>query len=142
MTPRKFWLDENLPANIQTDTLVRGVYCLDYAPTDPNAPGVVLLSYAWEDDAIKQLALGNNQQRVQRLVADLAQTNPAFAEYVVPINNDYETCVKTVDWDLEQGDYGAFKLNFAGGDAQSQQLFFQFQDSLQPKTDPFIYLGD
>ena len=101
----------------------------------------MLLSYAWEDDAIKQLALGNNQQRVQRLVADLAQTNAAFAQYVVPINNDYETFVKTVDWDLEQGDYGAFKLNFAGGDAQSQQLFFQFQDSLQPATDPFIYLA-
>ena len=141
MTERKFWLDQKLPANIQTDTLVRGVYCLDYAPTDPDSAGVVLLSYAWEDDAIKQLALGDNQQRVQRLVADLAQTNAAFAQYVVPINNDYQTFVKTVDWDLQQGYYGAFKLNFAGGDAQSQQLFFQFQDSLQPATDPFIYLA-
>jgi tryptophan 2-monooxygenase len=37
MTQRKFWLDENLPANIQTDTLVRGVYCLDYAPGNPDA---------------------------------------------------------------------------------------------------------
>lgn len=141
MTQRKFWLDENLPANIQTDTLVRGVYCLDYAPDNPDAPGVVLLSYACEDDAIKQLALGDNQQRVQRLVADLAQTNAAFAQYVVPIDNDYQTYVKTVDWDLQQGYYGAFKLNFAGGDAQSQQLFFQFQDSKQPATDPFIYLA-
>jgi tryptophan 2-monooxygenase len=141
MTQRKFWLDENLPANIQTDTLVRGVYCLDYAPQNPDSPGVVLLSYAWEDDAIKQLALGDNQQRVQRLVADLAQTNAAFAQHVVPIDNDYRTYVKIVDWDMKQGYYGAFKLNFAGGDAQSQQLFFQFQDSRQPETDPFIYLA-
>ncbi|RDJ97794.1 tryptophan 2-monooxygenase [Paraburkholderia lacunae] len=141
MTKRKFWLDGNLPANIQTDTLVRGVYCLDYAPDDRDAPGVVLLSYAWEDDAIKQLALGSNQQRVQRLVADLAQTNPAFAAQVVPIDGDYETYVKIVDWDLQRGYYGAFKLNFADGDAQSQQLFFQFQDCREPQTDPFVYLA-
>lgn len=141
MTKRKFWRDGKLPANIQTDTLVRGVYCLDYAPHDPDSPGVVLLSYAWEDDAIKQLALGNNKQRVQRLVADLAQTNAAFAQQVVPIDNDYDTYVKIVDWDVQHGYYGAFKLNFAGGDAQSQQLFFQFQDSRLPQTDPLVYLA-
>ena len=141
MTQRKFWLDENLPANIQTDTLVRGVYCLDYAPQNPNSPGVVLLSYAWEDDAIKQLALGDNRRRVQRLVADLAQTNAAFARHVVPIGNDYDRYVRVVDWDLERGYYGAFKLNFAGGDGYSQQLFFQFQASRNPSTDPCIYLA-
>jgi len=141
MTQRKFWLDENLPANIQTDTLVRGVYCLDYAPQNPNSAGVVLLSYAWEDDAIKQLALGDNRQRVQRLVTDLAQTNAAFARHVVPIDNDYDTYVRVVDWDLEHGYYGAFKLNFAGSDGYSQQLFFQFQTSRDASTDPYIYLA-
>jgi tryptophan 2-monooxygenase len=141
MTQRKFWLDENLPANIQTDTLVRGVYCLDYAPQNPNSAGVVLLSYAWEDDAIKQLALGDKLQRVQRLVTDLAQTNAAFARHVVPIDNDYDTYVRVVDWDLERGYYGAFKLNFAGGDGYSQQLFYQFQSSRDASTDPYIYLA-
>ena len=141
MTERKFWLDKKLPANIQTDTMVRGVYCLDYAPDDPNSPGIVLLSYAWEDDAIKQLALGDNKRRVQRLLADLAQTNAAFAECVVPIAGDYQNNVYCVDWDMERGYYGAFKLNFANGDAQSQKLFFQFQDCRVPSTDPFIYVA-
>lgn len=141
MTPRKFWLDEDLPVNIQTDTLVRGVYCLDYAPDDPDSPGVVLLSYAWENDAVKQLALGDNRRRVTRLVADLAQTNAAFARHVVPIDDDYQTYVRIVDWDLQPGYYGAFKLNYAGGDAMSQQLFYQFQDCRWPETDPFIYLA-
>lgn len=141
LTQRKFWLDNNLPANIQTDTLVRGVYCLDYSPEDPNGLGVVLLSYAWEDDAIKQLALGDAQSRVTRLVADLAQTNAEFASFVVPFNDDYTNNVRIVDWDLEQGYYGAFKLNFAGDDELSQELFFQFQDSLNSGTDPKIYLA-
>ncbi|AME27144.1 hypothetical protein AXG89_27920 (plasmid) [Burkholderia sp. PAMC 26561] len=121
--------------------MVRGVYCLDYAPKDPNSPGIVLLSYAWEDDAVKQLALGDNKRRVQRLVADLAQTNAAFASCVVPLAGDYENNVHIIDWDTEQGYYGAFKLNYANGDAQTQQLFFQFQGSRAPATDPFIYLA-
>ncbi|WP_419943653.1 FAD-dependent oxidoreductase [Candidatus Poriferisodalis sp.] len=46
LTEDKFRLkNSGLPANIQSDTLIGGLYCLDYASTDPDAPGVVLISY-------------------------------------------------------------------------------------------------
>lgn len=142
MTKNKFWqLVPHMPENIQTDTLVRGVYCLDYTPGRPHDPGVVLLSYTWEDDSVKQLALGDREQRVKRLVADVAQTNRDFARYVVPINDDYRTYVRTIDWDLEPHHYGAFKLNHPGDDTLSNALFFQYMSSKRRETDRYIYLA-
>ena len=142
MTKNKFWqLHPGIPSNIQTDTLVRGVYCLDYTPNHPNDPGVVLLSYTWEDDSNKQLALGDKESRVRRLVADVAQTNAKFASFVVPINDDYKTYVQMVDWDLEPYQFGAFKLNHPGDDGLSRELFFQFRSCARPETDKFVYLA-
>lgn len=142
MTKDKFWLtNPGLPANIQTDTLVRGVYCLDYTPNKPNDPGVVLLSYTWEDDSIKQMAIQDKRARVKRLVADVAQTNASFASHVVPIDNDYDTYTQMIDWDLEQHYYGAFKLNFPGNDGWSNDLFFQYLSCKQPEHDKFVYLA-
>jgi len=142
LTKNKFWLTTpGLPANIQTDTLVRGVYCLDYTPGHPQDPGVVLLSYTWEDDSIKQMAMGSNKARVQELVADVALTNPEFAQYVVPINGDYDGNCAIIDWDEQAHYYGAFKLNFPGDDGLSQALFFQYLACLTPQTDTGVYLA-
>jgi tryptophan 2-monooxygenase len=142
LTKDKFWLkNKGLPANIQTDTLVRGVYCLDYTPGKPDDPGVVLLSYTWEDDSIKQMAIQDKQARVKRLVADVAQTNAAFAEYVVPMHGDYQRNVQMIDWDLQPNYYGAFKLNFPGDDGLSKRLFYQYLMSAVPAADRKIYLA-
>jgi len=43
-TATKFWQGTNMPQNIQTDELPRGLYCLDYPQTDY---GVVLISYTF-----------------------------------------------------------------------------------------------
>jgi tryptophan 2-monooxygenase len=142
MTREKFWLTQReLPANIQTDTLVRGVYCLDYAPHDPRSPGVVLLSYTWEDDSTEQLGLRDERARVQRLVADVARTNPDFARHVVPIDGDFGTYTQVIDWALQPHYYGAFKLNFPGDDELSRQLFYQYLGCTAASTDPLVYLA-
>lgn len=141
LTKSKFWLNSGLPANIQTDTLVRGVYCLDYTPDVPTDPGVVLLSYTWEDDSIKQMAMPDNETRVKRLVADVAQTNATFASFVVPMNNDYTNNVRMIDWDLQAHYYGAFKLNYPGDDGGTNKLFFQYMSCTSPSTDKFVYLA-
>lgn len=142
MTKDKFWLKQpGLPANIQTDTLVRGVYCLDYTPGRPDDPGVVLLSYTWEDDAIKQMAISDKRARVKRLVADVAQTNASFASHIQPIDNDYEQYVQMIDWDREPHYYGAFKLNFPANDAWSNALFFQYLSCKSPERDKCVYLA-
>jgi tryptophan 2-monooxygenase len=142
MTKDKFWLtNPGLPANIQTDTLVRGVYCLDYTPGKLHDPGVVLLSYTWEDDSVKQMAMSDKRARVKRLVADVAQTNASFASHLVPIDNDYDTYAQMVDWDLEPHYYGAFKLNYPGNDGWSNELFFQYLSCQHPEQDKFLYLA-
>lgn len=129
MTASKFWLrDKTLPWTIQSDTLTRGTYCLDYTPQQgASGYGVVLLSYTWEDDSTKQMTLTSKEQRVNRLVADIARFNPAFAEHVVPVKGDYATYTKVIDWQAQPGYFGAFKLSLPGTDNLTQQLFFQFQ---------------
>lgn len=141
MTPTKFWLqDLTIPRNIQTDTLVRGVYCLGY-DDDPAKPGVVLLSYTWEDDSTKQLSWVSKKERVQRLVADVFTVDPAFAAHIVPINGDYDTYTQIVDWEKEPGFFGAFKLNPPGDDVLTKELFFQFLGAQEAGTDPRVYLA-
>ncbi|WP_434631173.1 NAD(P)/FAD-dependent oxidoreductase [Chromobacterium sp. CV08] len=129
LTPRKFWLDHGLPHNIQTDTLVKGVYCLDYQPDDPDGWGVVLISYTWEDDSHKLLALAGKAARCRRLVEDLAVCNPEFARHLRPLNDDYERHVQEYDWISDPNALGAFKLNYPGEDGYSRDLFFQFQSA-------------
>lgn len=142
LTADKFWrIRAGLPANIQTDTLVRGVYCLDYTPEEIHGPGVVLLSYTWEDDSIEQMALRGKRARVERLVADVARTNADFARHVVPIDGDYERYTQVIDWDLEPHYYGAFKLNYPGDDQASRALFYQYLCCKSPASDIFTYLA-
>ncbi|NJO93642.1 MAG: FAD-dependent oxidoreductase, partial [Hydrococcus sp. RM1_1_31] len=60
-TATKFWQkNTNIPQNIQTDELPRGVYALDYPNTDN---GVVLISYTWGDDSSKLLGVQDKMQR-------------------------------------------------------------------------------
>jgi len=54
LTTNKFWKSVGMPQNIQTDGLVRGLYCLDYPHSDH---GVVLVSYTWGDDSTKYIAI-------------------------------------------------------------------------------------
>ena len=101
----------------------------------------MLLSYTWEDDSIKQQGLNSKSDRVKRLVADVAQTDPAFASYVVPVDGDYENNTMMIDWEQEPNYYGAFKLSFPGADILTQELFFQFQGALNAGSDSRVYMA-
>ncbi|WP_126875640.1 NAD(P)/FAD-dependent oxidoreductase [Paraburkholderia kururiensis] len=141
LTRDKFWLRHGLPHNIQTDTLTRGIYCLDYAPDDPYAHGVVLISYTWEDDSHKILSLTDKIERCKRLVAEIGAVSPAFAAHLRPLDNDYARNVISHDWLLDPYALGAFKLNHPGEDVHSQALFYQFQTAADPTVDSGIYLA-
>ncbi|KHN93272.1 tryptophan 2-monooxygenase [Pectobacterium actinidiae] len=141
LTRNKFWLQHALPVTIQSDGLVRGVYCLDYEPDNPEGHGVVLLSYTWEDDSHKLLSLTNKTERCHYLTNDLMAAFPEFARHLIPLNNDYDRYVLHHDWLTDPHALGAFKLNYPGEDSYSQRLFFQFQDANSPHTDPGIYLA-
>ncbi|WP_419554232.1 flavin monoamine oxidase family protein [Candidatus Poriferisodalis sp.] len=141
LTDDKFWLKHDLPANIQSDTVIRGLYCLDYAPDDPDGPGVVLVSYTWQDDSAKQIALpSDNESRIKRLVADVARIDSEFAEYLVPVSGDYEKYTIFVDWMTESNYHGAFKLNHPKQDRLLQAAYSAYLRATG-YSDPFVYLA-
>lgn len=140
LTREKFWLKETLPHTILTDTLAKGVYCLDYQPEDPEGHGVVLISYTWEDDSHKLVTLKDKQARLSRLVEELSQTAPEFARHLVPMDNDPKFILE-YDWLTHPLAMGAFKLNYPGDDRYSEALFFQFQSAASADTDKGIYLA-
>ncbi|GAA4651792.1 tryptophan 2-monooxygenase [Kistimonas scapharcae] len=129
----KEWKASNLPENIQTDGLCRGVYCLDYPGTDS---GVVLLSYTWGDDSTKLIAL-DVEKRKEILLNSLESACPEFVEKLRE-----EICdSKNVDWQLEPNYFGAFKLNQPGQDLENQHLYSQFLSVKNPTTDKGVYLA-
>lgn len=138
-TKTKFWYKENnernedLPSNIQTDELMRGLYCLDYdIGTNNNenrnfmGMGVVLISYVWGDDSSKLLGL-TPEERLDQFKDVISQIDQLFAKLL------YEQAenVTCIDWETESNYYGAFKLNYPGQEYLNHSAFFQFQDMNQ-----------
>lgn len=138
-TKSKFWYAENnlqkidLPANMQTDELMRGLYCLDY-DMDGNNPeksteqgkGVVLISYVWGDDSSKLLAL-SQEERYQLFLEGIRKINPYFAQL---LDQEREE-MHFIDWENTPNYYGAFKLNYPGQEQANHDAFFQFQNQEQ-----------
>jgi tryptophan 2-monooxygenase len=130
LTQSKFWLpppgqQATLPANIQTDGLVRGLYCLDYG-SNTNY-GVVLISYTWGDDSTKCIAIKDPQTRLNILLNSLQAAVPDFVDALIhQIMPQYTTMI---DWQEELNYYGAFKLNYPGQDPLNQNLYYQFLQS-------------
>ncbi|KGJ93763.1 flavin monoamine oxidase family protein [Colwellia psychrerythraea] len=133
-TSSKFWYAANnrtgvdLPFNIQTDELMRGLYCLNYdenlANGEPNTAGkgVILISYVWGDDSTKLLAL-SEQERFQQFLLAIRAINPIFAEL---LEQQVEQ-TQTIDWENTSNFYGAFKLNYPGQEQDNHAAFFQYQ---------------
>lgn len=126
LTSSKFWTSGGLPQNIQTDGLVRGLYCLDYPGTEY---GVVLVSYTWGDDSTKYIAIKDPNTRFDYLMrslssyAELAPFVTALRSAVMPEHT------ALVDWQDQPHYYGAFKLNYPGQDPMNQALYYQFLGS-------------
>jgi tryptophan 2-monooxygenase len=144
LTTSKFWYKENnptgadLPANIQTDESLRGLYCLDYdsqygQPPITGGKGVVLVSYVWGDDSSKLLSL-TPDQRYAQFLATLNEVDPTFAQMLSAQTEQ----VSMIDWENAANFYGAFKINYPGQEPANQDAFFQFQQANQG----FFMAGD
>lgn len=133
-TTTKFWNeDKSIPANIQTDELPRGIYCLDYPQTKN---GVVVISYTWGDDSDKLLSL-NNKERLELFKQSIRKVSSKFADNLVPVNDE----ILNIDWQREDYYYGAFKLQTPGQDGSLQKAYYQFLSVLDPKNDYGVYLA-
>jgi len=139
LTEKKFWQDDldNIPQNIQTDELPRGVYALDYPNTDN---GVVLISYTWGDDSSKLLGLPDKMRRFRLFKQAIAQVSPQFADNLKPLNNDPDY-ILNIDWEAQPYAYGAFKLQYPGQEPSIHAAYYQFLSVLSPQTDRGVYLA-
>jgi tryptophan 2-monooxygenase len=140
MVDRPFWKDidpatgrETMSMTL-TDRLNRATYLLD---NGPDKPAVILLSYTWNDDALKWLAL-DADQRVELMLHSLEQIYPTvdIASHIVgqPI---------TVSWEADPNFMGAFKANLPGHYRYQQRLFTHFkQDDLLEAQRGIFLAGD
>ena len=140
MVDRPFWKDTDPDTGREvlsmtlTDRLNRATYLLD---NGPDKPAVILLSYTWNDDALKWLAL-SAEERVELMLHSLRQIYPDLdiAGHIVgqPI---------TVSWEADPNFMGAFKANLPGHYRYQQRLFTHFkQDGLPPAQRGIFLAGD
>ena len=138
MVDRPFWKDidpatghETLSMTL-TDRLNRATYLLD---NGPDQPAVILLSYTWNDDALKWLAL-DADERVELMLHSLEQIYPTvdIAGHIVgqPI---------TVSWEADPNFMGAFKANLPGHYRYQQRLFTHFKQDALPEYQRGIFLA-
>ena len=138
MVDRPFWKDidpdtgREVLSMTLTDRLNRATYLLD---NGPDKPAVILLSYTWNDDALKWLAL-DADQRVELMLHSLEQIYPGvdIASHIVgqPI---------TVSWEADPNFMGAFKANLPGHYRYQQRLFTHFKQDQLPEAQRGIFLA-
>lgn len=138
MVDRPFWKDTD-PATGRdvlsmtlTDRLNRATYLLD---DGPDKPALILLSYTWNDDALKWLAL-SAEERVELMLHSLRQIYPGvdIASHIIgqPI---------TVSWEADPNFMGAFKANLPGHYRYQQRLFSHFKQDGLPEHQRGIFLA-
>lgn len=135
-TESKFWKNNpEIPQHIQTDQLVKNVYCLDL-PDSEN--GLVMINAVYGDDASKLLAL-TPEKRFKIYKDIITRISPEFAFYLEPLQNE----IHSTDWITERHQYGAFKLLLPGQESDTQELYYQFLDVLNDKyqSDKGLYLA-
>ena len=138
MVDRPFWKDTDPETGREvlsmtlTDRLNRATYLLD---NGPDQPAVILLSYTWNDDALKWLAL-DADERVELMLHSLEQIYPGvdIAGHIVgqPI---------TVSWEADPNFMGAFKANLPGHYRYQQRLFTHFKQDKLPESQRGIFLA-
>ncbi|MCO4254567.1 flavin monoamine oxidase family protein [Pseudarthrobacter cellobiosi] len=138
MVDRPFWKDVDPDTGREvlsmtlTDRLNRATYLLD---DGPDKPAVILLSYTWNDDALKWLAL-DADERVELMLHSLEQIYPGvdIASHIVgqPI---------TVSWEADPNFMGAFKANLPGHYRYQQRLFTHFKQDKLPEAQRGIFLA-
>ncbi|GGH90206.1 flavin monoamine oxidase family protein [Arthrobacter liuii] len=138
MVDRPFWKDidpetgNDILSMTLTDRLNRATYLLD---NGPDQPAVILLSYTWNDDALKWLAL-DADERVELMLHSLEQIYPGvdIAGHIVgqPI---------TVSWEADPNFMGAFKANLPGHYRYQQRLFTHFKQDRLPESQRGIFLA-
>ncbi|WP_210408052.1 NAD(P)/FAD-dependent oxidoreductase [Allokutzneria sp. NRRL B-24872] len=140
LTDRPFWRDTDpatgreLMSMTLTDRMPRGVYLFD---DGPDRPGVMCLSYTWNDDSLKFAALPADE-RLEVVLGSLAAIYPG-----VDIRSHVIAPPVTITWENEPYFMGAFKANLPGHYRYQRRLYTHFkQDGLATGHRGFFLAGD
>lgn len=140
LTDRPFWRDRDPGTGWETmgmtltDRLPRGVYLFDDGPDEP---GVMCLSYTWNDDSLKVATL-TAEERLEVVLASLRQIYPD-----VDIRSHIIAPPVAITWETEPHFMGAFKSSLPGHYRYQRELFTHFmQDGFAPEHRGFFMAGD
>ncbi|GAA1933075.1 flavin monoamine oxidase family protein [Streptantibioticus ferralitis] len=140
LVDRPFWRDadpdtgHDVMGMTLTDRMPRGVYLFE---DGPDRPGVMCLSYTWNDDSLKFATLSAHE-RLDALLTSLAAIYPN-----VDIRSHIVGDPITITWETEPHFMGAFKSNLPGQYRYQRRLFTQFmQESMDPEHRGFFLCGD
>ncbi|MBB4683802.1 flavin monoamine oxidase family protein [Amycolatopsis jiangsuensis] len=140
VTDRPFWLEKDpatgrdVMSTTLTDRFPRGVYLIDNGPDEP---GVMLLSYTWNDDSLKVASL-TAEQRFDAVLDALAKIYPG-----VDIRSHVIGPPVAVTWETQPHFKGAFKSCLPGGYRYQRRLSTQFmQRDAAPHHRGFFLAGD
>ncbi|MEV5511255.1 flavin monoamine oxidase family protein [Streptomyces orinoci] len=140
LTDRPFWRDADPVTGRErmgmtlTDRLARGVYLFD---DGPGRPGVMCLSYTWNDDSAKFSTL-TPDERLRVLLRTLDGIYPG-----VDIASHIVGAPVTVTWENEPHFMGAFKANLPGHYRYQRRLFTHFmQSGMDPRHRGLFLCGD
>lgn len=138
---RRFW-KENSPSDpaircLISDDALHQIYTLDYGALDT---AVCFLSYTWDDDAVKQQALGVahaggqvDGSKLYYALLDMLQTGhpeiALWAQQLVPYP-DPSSGILFVEWQSNPHFNGGFKLSQPGQDEYIRTLFYDYQKAL------------
>ena len=138
LVDRPFWKDvdpitgRDAMSMTLSDRLTRATYLLEQGD---GRPGVICLSYTWNDDALKWLSLPVDE-RVRLMLHSLAQIYPGLdiKRHIIghPI---------TVSWEADPNFMGAFKANLPGHYRYQRRLFSHFMQDELPDAQRGIFLA-
>ncbi len=142
LVDRPFWKDKDAQGRdvmsmTLTDRMSRGTYLLDQG-LDANGnekPGVICLSYTWEDDSRKIVPLGATE-RMDLMLKSLQAIYPN-----VDIRSHIIETPKTVSWETERNFMGAFKANLPGHYRYQELLYTHFMQRDLDARHRGIYLA-
>ncbi len=138
MVDRPFWKDrdpvtgEYLMSMTLTDRLNRATYLLE---NGEDQPAVILLSYTWNDDALKWLSL-TAERRMELMLHSLEKVYPG-----VDIRSHIVGQPITVSWEDDPNFMGAFKANLPGHYRYQERLYTHFDQVELPAEHRGIFLA-
>lgn len=140
MVDRPFWKDidpetgRQLMSMTLTDRNTRGTYLFD---NGPDQPAVICLSYAWQSDAMKVLAMSAAERAALAIeTLETIYPNADLCRHVIgePI---------TVSWEADPLFLGAFKGAQPGHYRYNRRMYSHFvQDNLPPHQQGLFLAGD